>query len=479
MKSKVLLIGLLLLTCSSFSQTVVTLNAAADANVTSHAPNATHGNWEALFGAMDNFSANDTVRSVIKFDLSSIPSNAVILSASLRLYGYEHYRTAGVSNDCDLLVNTQSWTEYGVTWNNAPSYTYTNAVSLSGSPVGTTYSDYTLDVTNAVKYWQNGSVTNNGWTLKLHSESPTTDRYLSFKSKEYEPAKLKIEYKIPTCTLIYPDKDAYVHEFHSNTNYGNHSDLLASLWTFGGNWGARRFYIEGDFSGIPTNAVVVSSELRLTGINSSSNGPNACLTGDNDGWLQLATSSWTELGIVWDNQPNLSTTGQIYLPKHCTMQNRTVDITTWTQNWVTNPSSNHGFAARMNKENDQKYRRLTYASSDHDSSNYHPEIEVCYYIPGTKSIINKPLSLDRSNQDVSISMYPNPASNAVTLELDGFKTENTTLELYSINGQIIQTNNITNDITRIDISKLPRGIYFAKIHDGNSVIVKKLILTTL
>lgn len=75
------------------------------------------------------------VRSLIEFDLSQIPQSAIIHSATLSLYFNptseegSHAQFLGC-NDSYLQRITSSWTESTVTWNNQPSTTALNRVSL-------------------------------------------------------------------------------------------------------------------------------------------------------------------------------------------------------------------------------------------------------------------------------------------------------------------------------------------------------------
>ncbi len=81
-----------------------------------------------------------------------------------------------------------------------------------------------------------------------------------------------------------------------------------------------------------------------------------------------------------------------------------------------------------------------------------------------------------SNNNSEITVYPNPADNFITIELDFNETEAQIINILSIDGKLIRNINITSDETTIDISSLSSGIYFINIASKNeSLQVVKLI----
>ncbi len=113
-------------------------------------------------------------RSLIEFDLSSIPVGANITSAKLNLYGLGPVGSlsghTGTNNSAYLQRVTQSWTENAVTWNNQPSATTQNQVVLANSTSAT--QDYlNIDVLNLVSDMVANA--NNGFLIKEVNEVPT------------------------------------------------------------------------------------------------------------------------------------------------------------------------------------------------------------------------------------------------------------------------------------------------------------------
>lgn len=72
-------------------------------------------------------------------------------------------------------------------------------------------------------------------------------------------------------------------------------------------------------------------------------------------------------------------------------------------------------------------------------------------------------------------IYPNPASNTITIELDG-NQQATVFELSDALGRTLQTINLNNNITTLNISNLPIGVYAASIIRDGKRITKKLVI---
>uniref|UniRef100_UPI00375224C1 T9SS type A sorting domain-containing protein n=1 Tax=Flavobacterium sp. TaxID=239 RepID=UPI00375224C1 len=83
-------------------------------------------------------------------------------------------------------------------------------------------------------------------------------------------------------------------------------------------------------------------------------------------------------------------------------------------------------------------------------------------------------SLNNSSfeKDNSISVYPNPANSIVNIKAN---SNLKSIELYDVQGRILQTKlvNVTNEI--IDISNQSNGIYFLKITSDDGVKVEQIV----
>jgi len=79
-----------------------------------------------------------------------------------------------------------------------------------------------------------------------------------------------------------------------------------------------------------------------------------------------------------------------------------------------------------------------------------------------------------------ILVYPNPTTGLITVEFSEISKNLFTIELYNMTGQKCYETNISNNTNKksIDLSKLPKGIYFFKLQSLNKNIIytEKIIL---
>ena len=90
------------------------------------------------------------------------------------------------------------------------------------------------------------------------------------------------------------------------------------------------------------------------------------------------------------------------------------------------------------------------------------------------NISDNPLSTTSNYLAQELKIYPNPTSEMITISLPkSFATIN--LTLYDSMGKAVYESNIIGNTTTLDISHFSKGIYYAKISEGNNSTVKKLI----
>jgi hypothetical protein len=79
--------------------------------------------------------------------------------------------------------------------------------------------------------------------------------------------------------------------------------------------------------------------------------------------------------------------------------------------------------------------------------------------------------IDKNELSSQIMIYPNPASDQFTIECP----PKSVVEIFTINGQSLQTILCKNKKTGIDVSNLPSGIYFIKVRTDKGMAVKKIM----
>ena len=94
------------------------------------------------------------------------------------------------------------------------------------------------------------------------------------------------------------------------------------------------------------------------------------------------------------------------------------------------------------------------------------EISIVTEIPEAKDI------------NLSVSAYPNPTSNYLTVKVENYETANLQCQIFDINGKLLQKVNCTSNEISIDIQDYPAANYFVKILDNKKEIkVFKIIKT--
>ena len=70
--------------------------------------------------------------------------------------------------------------------------------------------------------------------------------------------------------------------------------------------------------------------------------------------------------------------------------------------------------------------------------------------------------------NLSVSAYPNPTANYLTLKVD--EISNLIFQLYDSNGRFLQNQKISSNETKIDMTRLAPAIYFLKVTKNNKEI---------
>jgi len=71
---------------------------------------------------------------------------------------------------------------------------------------------------------------------------------------------------------------------------------------------------------------------------------------------------------------------------------------------------------------------------------------------------------------LSVTAYPNPTTDYLTLRIDEFDISNLSYQLYDMNGKLLQSEKITGNKTSIVMSNLVSANYFVKVVQGNKEI---------
>ena len=76
----------------------------------------------------------------------------------------------------------------------------------------------------------------------------------------------------------------------------------------------------------------------------------------------------------------------------------------------------------------------------------------------------------------SLSVYPNPAVDYLTIEMSDLQLKQATFVLYDAIGRVVKTQLLTSNSTKMDVNNLEQGTYYLQILNDNKTIgVRKFV----
>lgn len=419
---------------------------------------------------------------MMKFDLTALPENAVIETASLSLFfdpnnndvpRFGHY--GDVPTDFYLQRVTSEWDEATVTWNNRPSIDTIGQVLVPGhDSITQNYPD--IDVTELVRMMHEGE--NYGFYLQMASSD--LFQILKFASSDHINWELH-----PKLTITYHSSECGTFRITPTTGQdagawsGAPDDiqlagpyLTTSAWTFmGGIRTQKRSFLDFDLSPISVNATISKAELFLyfpTG-NPDVNGIHE---GNNQIVVNPITEAWQDTLLNWNNQPAIDAEISVVLPP--TMEEKSdylgKDITEIIRA-VHGGSSYYGFSLRM--EDESPFRISLLASGDHPEPAYHPLLKVCW----ENATATDDLSAGSNQQNPDV--FPNPGAGQFTIDFTRFPGGEISFFVTDVIGRTVvpQTKLEGNTLAPLDISHLSAGAYYLTTFvNGRQYAVNKIIL---
>lgn len=163
-------------------------------------------------------------RSLLWFDINSLPPSAEIINADLILYGKDHQSTTQ-SNASYLARNTSRWLEDSVWWNNAPSYVTADSVYLAQSSSAT--QNYTLNVKNHTQYFIENPQYNFGFLLRLIVQTQHARMVFHSSGASNSSLRPKLELSVKLAPIYRP-----IYHVLKNEYDGGYSLIKDDLLTF-------------------------------------------------------------------------------------------------------------------------------------------------------------------------------------------------------------------------------------------------------
>lgn len=248
-----------------------------------------------------------------------------------------------------------------------------------------------------------------------------------------------------TTSTFYPSMDAHVASGASaNTNFGSNQYIQAFHQIQQQTQTVYRSYLQFDLSSIPTNAIIIDAQLKLTPYYQDNTGSQ------NDLYIQRVDSLWTDSTITWNNQPIRINSNQVSIPHNQTTSTsqHSYGVRNFIQHMVNNPHLNKGLAIQLQNEQDTHAFGLVYYSNDAQA--YKPELEVFWMDPIDVSFDVTHCTNGNSDGSVDVSFNYSGTPRSIILykfERDttvDVKTNSTTV--YSYTNYPSKTNHTINNL---------------------------------
>jgi hypothetical protein len=153
-------------------------------------PEEPHGYLWAIFAGnmyteYDSFKGYGSSRIYIKFNTTSIPSDAKIINAKLCLYMYDSPKT---DQEFETYRVLSEWNEHKLTWINQPDFAERSS-STTTIQSGQTGKWICWEITEDVRIWHVGKENNYGTMIKIKNEVNASDQVASFYPSETKQEK--------------------------------------------------------------------------------------------------------------------------------------------------------------------------------------------------------------------------------------------------------------------------------------------------
>ena len=86
------------------------------------------------------------------------------------------------------------------------------------------------------------------------------------------------------------------------------------------------------------------------------------------------------------------------------------------------------------------------------------------------------VGIKEPNLDEQMKIYPNPASDIITLEIDKGNNTDLTLKIYNLLGILVKSEIVKQSKQQININDLSNGIYMVEIREKELTRKQKIII---
>ena len=86
------------------------------------------------------------------------------------------------------------------------------------------------------------------------------------------------------------------------------------------------------------------------------------------------------------------------------------------------------------------------------------------------TVVNETLGIDDRELDLGFSVYPNPTKDILNLKIANFNNGKLSYQLFSLQGQLLLSETVNSEITRISMYRFSDGMYVLKVNLNNKEV---------
>lgn len=290
---------------STCATAVATLEA--DSYVRESSASTNYGSATDLMVA-PNWRGNNQLRQTyLRFDLSALPVNSIVVGATLKMVSTGGYANGGDGNVYTYPVADDSWGEGTINWTNRPTadvsgnlgfwwiwnnFTPKEEAGLNSSQA---LADHVRD-----EFFGDKKV-----SLMLSSNGYETEYYSKESGVAGKIPQLEILYMQGQSTEIQAEADTFVANSSPMTNYGSDATYTVDP-PWNGPTQEKNAFVRFDLASIPSNAVIQRVTLTMTARAGYAYGGNG-----NVYTYGFSDDTWDESTLTWANKPAVDTTAHM------------------------------------------------------------------------------------------------------------------------------------------------------------------------
>ncbi|MDD3876238.1 MAG: DUF4465 domain-containing protein [Bacteroidales bacterium] len=118
---------------------------------------------------------------------------------------------------------------------------------------------------------------------------------------------------------------------------------------------------------------------------------------------------------------------------------------------------------------------LIFTLSSSDNGSFGMNTPAYFFIDNFTTLNSEVNISELSDDELSVSIYPNPVTDFMQIDINEPLKQNTTIEIFNSVGQLVLSEKIEISNKTFSVSDLKHGLYHVVVNDGSRVTVKNLM----